>query len=42
MIVEKSNIKATDTVLEIGPGNGNLTSLLLQTAKQVTAIEVDP
>lgn len=41
MIVEKSSIKPTDTVLEIGPGNGNLTHLLLQNAKQVVAIEVD-
>jgi len=27
--------------LEIGPGNGNLTHLLLQNAKNVIAIEVD-
>lgn len=42
MIVEKSAISPTDTVLEIGPGNGNLTQLLLQSARSVTAIEVDP
>lgn len=29
MIAERSGIKATDIILEIGPGNGNLTSLLL-------------
>jgi 16S rRNA A1518/A1519 N6-dimethyltransferase RsmA/KsgA/DIM1 with predicted DNA glycosylase/AP lyase activity len=29
MIAEKSAISPTDTVLEIGPGNGNLTQLLL-------------
>lgn len=40
-IVEKSGIRPTDIVLEIGPGNGNLTHLLLQQSKQVIAIEVD-
>ncbi len=30
MIVDKSHVKPTDIVLEIGPGNGNLTSLLIQ------------
>ncbi|KAL9691726.1 hypothetical protein QQ045_012152 [Rhodiola kirilowii] len=40
-IVEKSNIKPTDTVLEIGPGTGNLTLKLLQVCKRVIAIEVD-
>jgi 16S rRNA A1518/A1519 N6-dimethyltransferase RsmA/KsgA/DIM1 with predicted DNA glycosylase/AP lyase activity len=33
MIVEKSAISQTDIVLEIGPGNGNLTQLLLQSAR---------
>lgn len=41
-IVDKAGIKSTDTVLEIGPGTGNLTNLLLQQAKKVIAIEVDP
>eukprot|EP01100_Stratorugosa_tubuloviscum_P002147 TRINITY_DN148_c2_g1_i2.p1 TRINITY_DN148_c2_g1~~TRINITY_DN148_c2_g1_i2.p1 ORF type:complete len:320 (+),score=118.83 TRINITY_DN148_c2_g1_i2:72-1031(+) len=41
-IVEKSDIKGTDTVLEIGPGTGNLTFQLLNVAKKVVAIEVDP
>ena len=41
-IVDKAGIKPTDTVLEIGPGTGNLTNLLLQQAKKVIAIEVDP
>ncbi|KAL9229535.1 hypothetical protein vseg_004992 [Gypsophila vaccaria] len=40
-IVQKSNIKATDTVLEIGPGTGNLTLRLLDTAHKVVAIEID-
>ena len=41
-IVNKSGIKSTDTVLEIGPGTGNLTMLLLDSAKKVIAIELDP
>ena len=41
-IVNKSSIKSTDIVLEIGPGTGNLTMLLLEAAKKVIAIELDP
>ncbi|KAE9400858.1 S-adenosyl-L-methionine-dependent methyltransferase [Gymnopus androsaceus JB14] len=41
-IVEKANIKPTDIVLEVGPGTGNLTVLILEQAKQVTAVEMDP
>ncbi|EPY32722.1 18S rRNA (adenine1779-N6/adenine1780-N6)-dimethyltransferase [Strigomonas culicis] len=41
-IVEKSAIKPTDVVMEIGPGTGNLTEKLLQTAKKVIAFEIDP
>jgi len=41
-IVEKADIKSTDTVLEIGPGTGNLTVKLLEQAKKVIAVEVDP
>ncbi|KAL4507044.1 hypothetical protein ABPG72_001837 [Tetrahymena utriculariae] len=41
-IVEKSAIRPTDIVLEIGPGTGNLTALLLEKAKKVIAIEIDP
>jgi len=41
-IVEKSAIRTTDIVLEIGPGTGNLTALLLEKAKKVIAIEIDP
>lgn len=41
-IVEKSGLKTTDTVLEIGPGTGNLTMKLLEQVKKVIAIEVDP
>jgi len=37
-----ANINKNDTVLEIGPGIGNLTELLAQKAKKVIAIEVDP
>lgn len=41
-IVDKAGIKSTDTVLEIGPGTGNLTMRLLEKAKKVIAVEVDP
>ena len=41
-IVEKSAIRPTDVVFEIGPGNGNLTKLLLDKGQKVIAVEVDP
>jgi len=41
-IVEKAALKSTDTVLEIGPGTGNMTVKLLDAAKKVIAVEVDP
>eukprot|EP00466_Bigelowiella_natans_P009147 jgi/Bigna1/37833/e_gw1.22.61.1 len=41
-IVEKAAIKPTDVVLEIGPGTGNLTQKLLESAKKVVALEYDP
>lgn len=41
-MVVKSAIRPTDVVLEIGPGTGNLTALLLEKAKKVIAIEIDP
>ena len=41
-IVEKAALKPTDTVLEIGPGTGNMTVKLLAAAKKVIAVEVDP
>ncbi|KAL7541165.1 hypothetical protein ACHAXR_013153 [Thalassiosira sp. AJA248-18] len=40
-IVAKSGIKPTDTILEIGPGTGNMTVPLLQQSKHVVAIEYD-
>ncbi|OIW08110.1 hypothetical protein TanjilG_06653 [Lupinus angustifolius] len=41
-IVQKSGIKSTDVVLEIGPGTGNLTKKLLEAGKKVIAVEIDP
>jgi SAM-dependent methyltransferase len=41
-IVDKAGVKSTDVVLEIGPGTGNLTMKLLERAKKVIAIELDP
>ncbi|EPS63983.1 hypothetical protein M569_10799, partial [Genlisea aurea] len=40
-IVRCSEISPDDTVLEIGPGTGNLTLKLLQQAKNVVALEID-
>ena len=40
-IVAKASIKSTDTVLEIGPGTGNMTVPLLRQSKNVIAIEYD-
>ncbi|KAH7282712.1 hypothetical protein KP509_35G044700 [Ceratopteris richardii] len=40
-IVEKAGVRNTDTVLEIGPGTGNLTLKLLEVAQKVIAVEVD-
>lgn len=40
-IVQKSNVSKEDLVIEIGPGLGTLTSLLIEKAGFVTAIELD-
>jgi 18S rRNA (adenine1779-N6/adenine1780-N6)-dimethyltransferase len=40
--VEKSGIKSTDVILEIGPGTGNLTAAMLERGKKVIAVEIDP
>ena len=39
--VESANIEKDDMVIEIGPGLGTLTKLLLEKAKKVIAIELD-
>jgi len=41
-IVNKAFLKPTDTVLEVGPGTGNLTVRILEKAKRVVAVELDP
>ncbi len=41
-IVSLSQINNDDVVLEIGPGLGSLTLGLLQVARQVTAVEIEP
>lgn len=40
-IVVKSNLRPSDTVLEIGPGTGNLTMRLLDSCKKLVAVEFD-
>ena len=39
--MEKSGIKPTDVILEIGPGTGNLTGSLLERGKKLIAVEID-
>lgn len=41
-IVAACDLKPSDTIFEIGPGTGNLTMRLLETAKKVIAYEIDP
>jgi 18S rRNA (adenine1779-N6/adenine1780-N6)-dimethyltransferase len=41
-IVDKAEIKPSDTVLEVGPGTGNLTVRILEKARKVIAVEMDP
>lgn len=41
-MVEKSAIRPTDVILEIGPGIGNMTVKMLEKAKKVIAREIDP
>ena len=40
-IVAKAALRASDVVLEIGPGTGNMTMKLLAAARAVVAVEVD-
>ncbi|KKO87816.1 16S rRNA methyltransferase [Corynebacterium ulcerans] len=42
MIVSAADLTADDHVVEIGPGLGSLTLALLDTARSVTAVEIDP
>ncbi len=41
-ITDAAEISAEDAVLEIGPGLGSLTRYLAASARQVTAVELDP
>jgi 18S rRNA (adenine1779-N6/adenine1780-N6)-dimethyltransferase len=41
-IVDKAGLKPLDTVLEVGPGTGNLTVRILEQARKVVAVEMDP
>ncbi|XP_060517534.1 LOW QUALITY PROTEIN: probable dimethyladenosine transferase [Cylas formicarius] len=40
-MIQKSGLRPTDTVLEIGPGTGNMTVQLLEQVKKVIACEID-
>src|SRR5277367_2333112 len=41
-LVEKADLKPSDVVLEVGPGTGNLTMKILEAARKVVAVEMDP
>lgn len=41
-MVSSAKVSKNDVVLEVGPGIGNLTKFLLESSKQVIAIEKDP
>ncbi|RDW87093.1 dimethyladenosine transferase [Aspergillus mulundensis] len=41
-IVDKANVQPSQTVLEVGPGPGILTTRILEKAKKVIAVEFDP
>lgn len=40
-ICKAADLQTTDLVLEIGPGSGNLTKLLVSNAREVIAVELD-
>ncbi len=42
LLVETGEVKAGEVVLEVGPGEGTLTQVLLNTGAKVVAIEKDP
>jgi len=41
-IVQAADVKNGDSILEIGPGLGMLTTALLECNSEVTAVEIDP
>lgn len=41
-LIETSNVSASDLVLEVGAGRGALTRELVQRARRVIAVEIDP
>ena len=41
-IVNAAELESTDTVLEIGPGKGVLTSLMTERCRKLWAVEIDP
>lgn len=40
-IIDVSNLNENDEIIEIGPGDGALTELLIKNAKKVTSFEID-
>lgn len=40
-LLSRTTIGANDHVIEIGPGKGHITGLLVESCRKVTAIEID-
>lgn len=40
-IVDKAKLRSSDTVLEIGPGTGNVTMHILEQSKKTFVVEMD-
>tara|TARA_S200000501_G_scaffold231494_1_gene217107 strand:+ start:375 stop:638 length:264 start_codon:yes stop_codon:yes gene_type:complete len=40
-LVDLINVKKNDDFLEIGPGSGNLTSLIVSSANSCSSVEID-
>lgn len=41
-IIDKAAIKSTDTILEVGPGTGNMSVKMMEKGKKLIACELDP
>ena len=41
-IIEQADVSNDQNVLEIGPGKGILTAILIKKTQSLTAIEIDP
>ena len=42
ILKNKSKLRSTDVVIEVGPGTGNMTVKILEKVKKLIAYEIDP